>query len=105
MVVFRDAARAIGWEEGVNYNFKCLNGSVSILIDDLLENGECDAGIASITITTERKDSGVNFAYPYLKGSIGIMAEKDAGNIGGWNWVRPFSTDLWIAIIITMFFL
>lgn len=106
LAVFRDLGNSQGWWEGVNYNFTCMNTSTNEVIANLADDtGVCDAAIASITITSERKDDGILFAYPYLRGSIGIIVKAENGNIGGWNWVRPFSTDLWIAIIVTMFLL
>ena len=104
--LFRNIAQDIGWQEGVDFRFECLMTSTDEVMLELANGvGVCDAAIASITISTERKQSGVLFSYPYLKGAVGIMVLRDEGHASGWNWVRPFSTDLWIAIIVTMFIL
>lgn len=62
----------------------------------------CDAYIAAATITAERKTSGVKFAHPYYPGSLGVMIKSEKNVIAGWNWVQPFSVELWVAIIVTI---
>ena len=66
------------------------------------ENGACDIAIAAITITSERQDLGIPFAFPYTKGSVSIMIKTLSTTSEGWAWVQPFSTNLWIAIAVTM---
>lgn len=75
---------------------QCLNDTVTSVISDLATGeGRCDAAMAAITITSEREAMGVQFAFPYTKGSIGIMVKTEKGTSNGWAWVQPFSTDLW----------
>jgi hypothetical protein len=101
--VFRRAATDVGWTEGTQYNFACKDNTTQSIVDGLAgDSGECDAFIASITITSERKEQGVKFAFPYYKGSVGILVKTEKGTVSGWNWVQPFSMDLWVAIIVTM---
>ena len=44
----------------------------------------------------------MQFAYPYYKGAVGIMVKSEISSGSGWAWVEPFSTDLWIAIAVTI---
>ena len=82
---------------------QCLTVTTTALLQDLLaENGTCDLAIASITITSERQALGVEFAYPYYPGSVGIMIKAEIGSASGWSFFEPFSSDLWIAIAVTM---
>jgi hypothetical protein len=101
--LFKMMARDIGWVAGVDYNFQCRANGTQYIVDLLSNNSdECDIAMASITITSERQLQGVKFAFPYYKGSIGIMVKSEEGVVSGWNWLQPFSPDLWIAIIVTM---
>lgn len=33
---------------------------------------------------------------------MGIMVKSEISSGSGWAWVQPFSTDLWIAIAVTL---
>lgn len=99
---YRQAALTLGLTEGTNYEFKCLTNTTGAVINDLASGtGQCDIAIASITITSER-EALVEFAYPYYKGAVGIMVKSEMSSGSGWAWVQPFSTDLWIAIAVTL---
>lgn len=102
---FREAALdALQWQEGEDYEFVCLRlGTSEVIEKELLpKNGTCDAFIASTTITTERTEMGVEWAYPYWKGSIGILAESVPNSSDGWAWTKPFTWGLWLALGITV---
>lgn len=102
---FREAALdALGWQEGEDYEFVCLSlGTSDVIKQELLpENGTCDAFIASTTITTERTEMGVVWAYPYWKGSVGILAQSVPNSSDGWAWTKPFTWELWLALGITV---
>ena len=62
----------------------------------------CDIAVASITITSERQNSGVLFAYPYYASFVAIMVKTGTGSVSGWSFFKPFSTDLWVAIAVTL---
>jgi len=96
---------------GNSYDLLCLDLPISDIMSTLANNTNfiingqnytCDAYIAAATITAERKMSGVKFAHPYYQGSLGIMIKNQKDLVAGWNWVQPFSTELWVAIIITI---
>jgi len=83
---------------------QCLTSSTGELISDLAaDKGPCDIAVASITISTTRKEMGVQFAYPYYQSFVGVMVKADVGRTTGWSFFEPFSPDLWIAIAVTMF--
>ncbi|KAL4527734.1 hypothetical protein Ndes2526B_g08591 [Nannochloris sp. 'desiccata'] len=101
---FRAAGSLLGWNEGIEYQFECKTASTGELMAELAAGiGPCDAAVASITISTERQEQGILFAYPYYQTSIGIMVKSDVAVASGWSFFEPFSTDLWIAIAVTMF--
>eukprot|EP00890_Picochlorum_soloecismus_P005115 jgi/Picsp_1/5604/NSC_02963-R1_glutamate delta 2 len=105
---FREAALdALGWQEGEDYEFVCLSlGTSEVIKQELLpENGTCDAFIASTTITTERTELGVVWAYPYWKGSVGILARSVPNSSDGWAWTKPFTWELWLALGLTVIIL
>jgi len=77
--------------------------SITDLLEDLAaDKGTCDAAV-SITISTERQEMGILFAYPYYQSHVGIMVKSDTTGSSGWSFFQPFSVDLWIAIVVTMF--
>ena len=94
--VFRETARdALDWNEGDEYKFACVETSTT---DTLLErvvpaDGDCDAFIASTTITHERQRSGVVWATSYYDGSIGVVVKAEYKTSNGWGWVLA-STDV-----------
>jgi hypothetical protein len=93
----------VGWTEGVDYDFKCLNSSTTAVIEDMAgADPECDMAVASITITSQRQDLGIQFAFPYYSSSVSIMVKGDSSSSSGWTWIQPFATDLWVAIVVTM---
>ena len=101
------ALDALGWVEGRDYRFLCLNSDTTATLQDnvIPENGTCDAFVASTTITSERTEQGVVWAYPYWSGSVGIIAQSIPQTTEGWAWTKPFTWNLWIAILITVVFL
>ncbi len=101
---FREVAEsALGWKEGEQYMFTCLESGTSETINERLvpEGGGCDAFIAATTITAERTAAGVQFAYPYWSGSISAVVQNKEKNSDGWAWTRPFTWQLWLALGIT----
>ena len=103
--IFRETARdALSWKEGVDYRFECLfGGTLSTLQTEILPvNGSCDAFIAATTITSERSEMGVVWAYPYWSGSIGIITRSTPKSTDGWAWTKPFTWSLWLAIGLTV---
>jgi len=85
------------------FPLQCLEIGTQPMMDLMAgDNPLCDIAVASITITSERQASGVQFAYPYEKGALGILTKTQMGGSEGWAWVRPFSVDLWVAIAVTM---
>lgn len=65
-------------------------------------NGTCDIGIGSITITLSREQQGIQFAFPYLNSGLGILVKSAGYSTSGWNWIKPFSVNLWIAVLLTI---
>lgn len=101
---FREVAEeALGWKEGEQYMFTCLESGTSTTINERLlpEDGGCDAFIAATTITAERTAAGVQWAYPYWSGSISAVVRNAEKNSDGWAWTRPFTWQLWLALGLT----
>ena len=96
--------RAMGWEEGVDYEFLCLDSSTGVVLEEEVvpPNGTCDAFMASSTITAERTEMGVVWAYPYWSGSVGIMTKAVPDSSDGFAWTQPFTWSLWLAIGLTV---
>jgi ABC-type amino acid transport substrate-binding protein len=106
--IFREAARdTLGWKEGADFRFECLfGGTLDILQNEILNvNGSCDAFIAATTITPERSEMGVVWAYPYWSGSIGIITRSTPKSTDGWAWTKPFTWSFWLAIGLTVIIL
>jgi len=106
--IFRETARdALNWKEGTDYRFECLfGGTLDTLKNEILPvNGSCDAFIAATTITSERSEMGVVWAYPYWSGSIGIITRSTPKSTDGWAWTKPFTWSLWLAIGLTVIIL
>ena len=101
--IFRDVAlQAKKWEEGVDYQFLCLQNGTDTAVDYVLsEQGVCDALIAATTITKERTEKGLIWAYPYLSSDLAVVIEKDPIQSDGWNWIQPFTWQLWLASALT----
>lgn len=76
---------------------------------------DCDVGVSGITITLQRQEEGMIFSYPYYKAyavssicamalptlftrSLAILVQATVGSSGGWNWIKPFTWDLWLAV-------
>ena len=105
---FREAAKeGMGWEEGVDYVFACVDTDTPTTLTEkiLPADGVCDAFIASTTISSERTESGVVWAYPYCSGSIGIITKTNPKSSEGWAWTKPFTWKLWMSIGLTVIFL
>lgn len=103
--IFRATARdGLNWQEGRDYRFECLSGgTLETLQNEILPaNGSCDAFIAATTITSERSEMGVVWAYPYWSGSIGIITRSTPKSTDGWAWTKPFTWSLWLAIGVTV---
>jgi ionotropic glutamate receptor len=66
------------------------------------KNGTCDVGLGSITITSDREDAGIEFTYPYMNTGLGILVSASGAPTSGWNWIKPFSVELWIAVLLTI---
>ena len=101
---FREVAKdAFGWVEGENYQFACVETGTSTTLYERVvpEDGDCDALIASVTVTSERQEKGVVWAHPYFSGSIGIVTKAEATSSSGWAWTRPFTWQLWLALGLT----
>ncbi len=97
----------MGWEEGVDYVFACVDTDTPTTLTEkiLPADGVCDAFIASTTISSERTESGVVWAYPYWSGSIGIITKTNPKSSEGWAWTKPFTWKLWMSIGLTVIFL
>lgn len=59
--------------------------------------------------TLERLELGIRFMQPWFDGSIIMIRKKfipevDDGTVEVWNWLRPFSFEVWIVTIATIFF-
>ena len=105
---FRDVALdAKGWKEGVDYMFVCVDTDTPTTLKERIvpEDGDCDAFIASTTISAERTEMGVVWAFPYWSGSIGIITKSTPQTSSGWAWTKPFTWTLWLAIGVTVIFL
>lgn len=105
---FRAAAKgALNWEEGVDYMFACVDTDTPTTLTEkiLPADGACDAFIASTTISSDRTEAGVVWAYPYWSGSIGIIIKSTPKSTDGWAWTKPFTWKLWLAIGLTVMFL
>ena len=105
---FREAAKeGLNWKEGEDYIFVCLDTDTPTTLNEkiLPADGVCDAFIASTTISAERTESGVVWAYPYWSGSIGIITRSAPASTNGWAWTKPFTGWLWLAIGLTVMFL
>jgi len=103
--MFRLAAmEGLGWREGQNYEFRCLDSDTPTVLKEQIinEDGICDAFVASTTITSARTESGVVWAYPYWSGSIGVMTKSVPSTTKGWGWTKPFTWDLWVGILVTV---
>ena len=101
---FREIAKdAFNWVEGENYQFACVETGTSPTLYDRVvpEDGDCDAFIASTTITSERQKNGVVFAQGYYGGSIGVVTKSAPKTSSGWAWTRPFTWQLWLALGVT----
>jgi ABC-type amino acid transport substrate-binding protein len=101
---FRETAKdALNWQEGVDYRFLCVDTDTPTTLYERVvpEDGDCDAFIASTTITSERTEAGVVWAYPYWSGSIGIVTKAMPESSDGWAWTRPFTWQLWLALGLT----
>ncbi|KAI8104821.1 hypothetical protein M9434_003373 [Picochlorum sp. BPE23] len=98
------ARRAMRWEEGDDYQFLCLDSSTGTVLEEevIPLNGTCDAFMASTTITAERTEMGVVWAYPYWSGSVGIMTKAVPDTSNGFAWTQPFTWSLWLAIGLTV---
>lgn len=106
--VFRDIADdVLNWKEGVDYQFVCVTTDTPTTLYERVvpEDGDCDAFIASTTITAERTENGVVWAHPYFDGSIGVIVRSDPKSSSGWAWTRPFTWELWLALGVTIVFL
>ncbi len=88
----------------------------------------CDMGVSGITITLQRQEEGIVFSYPYYKAyvdgwgcmnvlynvlctltwaprthrSLAVLVQATVGSSGGWNWIKPFTWDLWLAVWLFM---
>lgn len=102
---FREAAKqGLGWTEGEDYTFACVDSDTPTTLNEkiLPADGVCDAFIASTTISSERTQAGVVWAYPYWSGSIGIITKSNPTTSDGWAWTKPFTWKLWLAIGLTV---
>ena len=102
--VFRDiSADVLNWKEGEDYQFVCIDTDTPTTLYQRVvpEDGDCDAFIASTTITAERTENGVVWAHPYFDGSIGVVVKSDPKTSNGWAWTRPFTWELWLALGMT----
>lgn len=103
--MFRSSSgAAMGWREGIDYQFECLDMDTQDVIDQELlpVSGSCDAFVAATTITSNRVENGVSFAYPYWSSSLAIISRASVKPYEGWGWIQPFTWDLWLAILITI---
>lgn len=92
-------------QENKQYKFVCVNKTTPEVMTELTrskDNRTCDAAISAITISIERQQMGVKFAYPYYKSSVAILTQASEASQDGWAWTQPFSTDLWIALAVTI---
>ncbi len=102
--VFRDISNdVLNWKEGEDYQFVCVTTDTPTTLYNRVvpEDGDCDAFIASTTITSERTENGVVWAHPYFDGSIGVVVKSDLQTSDGWAWTRPFTWELWLALGLT----
>lgn len=102
--MFREISKdAFGWVEGDNYQFACVDTDTPTTLYERVvpEGGDCDAFIASTTITAERQANGVVFAHAYYQGSIGVITKSTPQSSKGWAWTRPFTWQLWLALGVT----
>jgi ABC-type amino acid transport substrate-binding protein len=105
---FRDVALdAKGWKEGEDYMFVCVDTDTPTTLKERIvpKDGDCDAFIASTTISAERTEMGVVWAFPYWSGSIGIITKSTPQTSSGWAWTKPFTWKLWLAIGVTVILL
>lgn len=99
--LYRRAAEENDLIENVDYVLKCTTFTTSV--NELKSvNGTCDVGIGAITITSDRQDEGIQFAYPIYSTGLGIMVQGSNTPSGGWAWVQPFSYELWLAVGLTV---
>jgi len=102
--VFRDVSTdVLDWKEGEDYQFVCVTTDTPTTLYERVVpgSGDCDAFIASTTITSERTEKGVVWAHPYFDGSIGVVVKSDPQSSNGWAWTRPFTWELWLILGIT----
>ena len=104
------AALGLNWTLGVDYYYVCSSfneimgaesGSKSGLGGALVNTSasRCFAGGSGITISETRIENGIQFSFPHLYTSIGILVKlsiTSENNI--WSFFFPFTTELWIAI-------
>ena len=105
---FREVARdAFDWVEGENYQFVCVDTDTPTTLYERVvpTDGDCNAFIASTTITAERQEKGVVWAHAYYSGSIGVVTKAAELSSSGWAWTRPFTWQLWLALGLTAFVL
>lgn len=61
----------------------------------------CDMAVGAITISSRRTEMGLQFPMPMYSTSLGVLVQTQTTASTGWSWTEPFSSDLWIAIIVT----
>ncbi|KAJ9590512.1 hypothetical protein L9F63_016463 [Diploptera punctata] len=99
-------------------NFKSIysentDGAFGVVGDDgnwtglmgMLIRNEVDIAMQSMTITSERYQF-VDFTMPLIRSSTSIMIRKPSRRSFNWNnFLRPFSNELWLGVIICMIIL
>jgi len=79
------------------------NQSYGSLVE-LIENGHYDIIIGDVTITKGRREI-VSFSNPIFDNCLRIITRKtDAVRFDLFLFVKPFSRDLWISILFTIYF-
>ncbi|KAL4451646.1 hypothetical protein ABPG75_007308 [Micractinium tetrahymenae] len=97
----RRAAAKMGLQEGKDFVFRC--SSFSSMVSSLTDpRGPCSAAASAITITSEREAQGIKFSYPYYKSSLSTLVQASQSSGSGWGFTRPFSWDLWVALLLTL---
>lgn len=81
---------------------QCASDYFAVLAAIEKPNSACDVALNGITITQSRIDAGIRFSYPYLPTSLAIVVPGYMDTTSGWDFFKPFSSSLWIALGLTI---
>ena len=107
--VWEAVAKRLNLQPGEDYRFKCLgemgyDEGLEALTATSESNGSihCDILASSVTVTSERVNSGIVFSTPTLQSQLAVAVFATSKGSQTWAFMHPLSGDVWMALAGTV---